>query len=1003
MSQVDLKEGMIVNLVKINEKPVVTSASGTDVLPVTDPVTGAIKQITVTNFLSPVFGGVGIALTTTTPISNINTYSVSGGAGTYTDFLSAASTPIVFDNTTDSMATKEWQMRKNPATGYWFKYEYKTANTYAQSGGSVKTLNVVDLDLQQSKATKDIVIKTSTFAALVASGALLQLDVYNGDPTKRLYLKSFTNYWGSNHYTDLIFDYEGSGFTGQGAFGIYHNVTGAALTGIVDLYLPPRNGTKMFAFAKIDYDKIASGATYTYADFAGGGIDTRVINRQFSVNSLMTLYPYLNGTAFKIVYKSATYRLFDNSSNFLDFPIADIIQDIKVTGLPVGAQVYPRWIGANSGNGGTRSYCFFGVKLADGTINDSYFGDNFDGLDITVAKTHTFTNSGSGAVLTVKVNWQMAFPGVTWNIGAVGIATVAENTIQYIGQGIEYAFQTQRAGKPTTFRAPIDTVGGIFLNGADFSGGFEIKGFVEYLRISNARKIDKFHMYWMGKQSGTTTPNNCYFWVAKTDGDTGVVTPQYMGFVDDTITPTGIKYYEDDGSAGEHIDFGINWDKMPVGVTFNLGTYAKAGISNYAISYREDVPVQQAYQRPLFPDTYWALKGIPFNLYGRNMKTGFDYNNQVKIILNKVISGTPNITNNFYIGDCTKINPEDLGANGDTFRQVIAYMSGENVNAFLQVGYKDAKIRYADPALISSLTTAQKSFEVCPIGDSMLHNKLSYLTGIFFTAKGATPRWIGTQFDAADTGHLYGNEGRPGWDGKTMIGARSTNPDNTPCLPGNGINKNPWLKVATSVDWLAHPEWVFENNAAHGDGQGRFTELNYTQSQAIGTYVGSYYIFDWARYFTVTGLATPDPTKMFIVPYLHGFNGYPEDSFEHLAQEIIIKKTREFRSDAVVGICPINTFSGNANAEWFNSYIEKTIKNVKIFRTTLSFNVFTINTFAMVDRWTAYGYTGTTPFAANNDCYLAQPADATHPDENGRPSLADQIICFLANVMKSNF
>lgn len=134
-TQVDLKEGMIVNLVKVSEKDAKTTADSTDVIPVSD-ADGNIKKMTVNDILSPVAGGIGNAVTSTVPTTGINTYNVQGGAGTYTNFLSAAATPIVFDNTADSMATKNWQMRK--VGTYWQKYEVKNGSaSKAETAGAV--------------------------------------------------------------------------------------------------------------------------------------------------------------------------------------------------------------------------------------------------------------------------------------------------------------------------------------------------------------------------------------------------------------------------------------------------------------------------------------------------------------------------------------------------------------------------------------------------------------------------------------------------------------------------------------------------------------------------------------------------------------------------------------------------------------------------------------------------------------------------------------------------
>lgn len=84
MTQVDLKEGKVVNLIKLSETTNETTVSGTDLLAVSTPE-GDLRNITVDHFLEPIQGGSANINPSDSPIAGVNLYYPLT-TGTYTNF-----------------------------------------------------------------------------------------------------------------------------------------------------------------------------------------------------------------------------------------------------------------------------------------------------------------------------------------------------------------------------------------------------------------------------------------------------------------------------------------------------------------------------------------------------------------------------------------------------------------------------------------------------------------------------------------------------------------------------------------------------------------------------------------------------------------------------------------------------------------------------------------------------------------------------------------------------
>lgn len=112
--------------------------------------------------------GVGNALTDTEPISGIHTYNLVGGDGTYTNFLSAAETPIQLSE--EQAGSGEWQVYRTEVDGYWtlrrIVVDLGSAVKKSDVRMVAKGINLVD----PSRFISDSYISTTSGAIASAAG-----------------------------------------------------------------------------------------------------------------------------------------------------------------------------------------------------------------------------------------------------------------------------------------------------------------------------------------------------------------------------------------------------------------------------------------------------------------------------------------------------------------------------------------------------------------------------------------------------------------------------------------------------------------------------------------------------------------------------------------------------------------------------------------------------------------------------------------------------------------
>ena len=262
---------------------------------------------------------------------------------------------------------------------------------------------------------------------------------------------------------------------------------------------------------------------------------------------------------------------------------------------------------------------------------------------------------------------------------------------------------------------------------------------------------------------------------------------------------------------------------------------------------------------------------------------------------------------------------------------------------------------------------------------------------------GAAPTFRGLRSD------IYANEGRSSWEFAILIGLRTEYSGTVYVTSENSdssLSKNPFLKVATPLQISTNPEWCFENTpSTNGGTAGVARELNYTESQAIGTYAGDYYTFDFERYVN-TNIGGIDSGKKLIVTCALGFNdlnhnGESEQSKNDvlLGMEIFYNRIIQFDADAVVGFAPIIAVNENNNWPAYANLIEMAIKKANELGADI------IPVWQHVDRYLCYEFDTSEVLSADNNSRKGTASDSVHPGVVGAKQYANVLSNYIANKL----
>jgi hypothetical protein len=304
---------------------------------------------------------------------------------------------------------------------------------------------------------------------------------------------------------------------------------------------------------------------------------------------------------------------------------------------------------------------------------------------------------------------------------------------------------------------------------------------------------------------------------------------------------------------------------------------------------------------------------------------------------------------------------------------------------------------------VAKSTLTGKTADVIIIGDSITDGVTSaqavtpYIAAVL-QGWGTNIAYFGTMADSE-----YKNEGRSSWEYSTLIGRRTQfgtdvyAPSDSTTAP---LASNPFIKVATSQQILDHPEWVFECTPTVTPGTGVARELNYTDSQAAGTYAGDYYTLDFARYVQNNLSNSLNPSNKLIVVCALGFNdlNHNNENAQSITDalqgmQVLYDRVKAYRSDAIVAFVPIVIVNEDNNYAKYCSWIEQAITQAASLGAEL------IPVWQHVDRYLAYNYSTTVALDSPATTVKGTSTDVIHPMVFGAKQYANSVSNYIANKL----
>lgn len=706
------------------------------------------------------------------------------------------------------------------------------------------------------------------------------------------------------------------------------------------------------------------GLVVSAPDLAGNNVKFNLVSGVWQ----KVLKPITNISQYPFV-KTSTFTSNADAAAVLDICLytPDVKKKyfLKSFGRKWGSNLYYFFVVEEEGQNRTRGVC--GIYQSTTLVESG-----------EIQKLDLPTQNSSGVSGWVVIDWSKIALGKLNSYTDYAGAGL-ENRVNF---KIEFPYKEFKyTGQPTLYSSALDT-SRTFLNRATFEL-MPIKSAIQDLKIRYADRGDQFYIYWLGKYSGGSGMIRSFVWIGRN------ATAQYIGFFQDNLDTTGIKSYSFTKDEIE-MDITIDWDILPQGVTFNQGTYARTGIAPTAILYKDEVAAKLDTNRLICPNHLFLIQEEKLPILKRNVISGFDYGDQVKVVLNDYASDVPYLR---YVEGVVNLDPSEIGSSLRISTHILSKEASGQVDLRM-LNFKDVTVQKKAKSYVSG-----KTGSIFIVGDSITDYDVTGYIGNRFVAMSGNLSFKGTRTDSG-----FGNEGRAGWDYKRFIGMRTTNTAGgaLPPAPGASLDVNPFIRIATEDELEDHPTWCFENSAV-GGGAGKLTELNYTQSQLIGTYEGDYYIFDFAHYIATNSITISGGEKLITLNNL-GYNDIvdtdPQAGIENslLGIEIFCKRMYAYRNDVVIGISPIQSFYGKNLEPFFSQFIERAIKLVNTLRTG-GINCYIVPTYLSVDRTLGYGFGTSTDLSSNNDSKKSLSTDGTHPATFGRLQMSNVMTYFIANQL----
>lgn len=348
-----------------------------------------------------------------------------------------------------------------------------------------------------------------------------------------------------------------------------------------------------------------------------------------------------------------------------------------------------------------------------------------------------------------------------------------------------------------------------------------------------------------------------------------------------------------------------------------------------------------------------------------------------------------------YMGDSLTLQASEV-SNNDTV-EVFQFFDSDN-NKY----YRTATLKKKSLASLSGA-----SGQAIVFGDSITDFNLLPSIATPLTSWGANVSFKGLRSDGG-----IANEGRSSWELAILIGLR-TQYSSTVYRPSDttddGLQYNPFIKIASPTDIANHPTWCFENTpSTNGATSGKDREKNYTESQASGGYSGDYYIFDFARYNSTNLSGSISSGNTLVAVCNLGFNDLNHNNGSAqsitdalLAMEIFASQVLSFKSDATVIFCPTLVVN-RANTNWtaMVSWMQQASKKVDALKVSLSGDIRCFYPMQHVDRCAAYNYsTNVQDVSAINDSKVGSISDDLHPGELGQKQIGFPLACLIANCI----
>jgi hypothetical protein len=319
--------------------------------------------------------------------------------------------------------------------------DFVASNVYIDLTGATWTKRVVTVPSPTFPF-----VKTSTMSGNVNAAAIKDIRMYGASRNKKYRLKELSRDFGSNSFYTLNFEEEGQART-QGVCG-FRNFTVANLfpggveptAGTIStMYLRDQNTSGITAEVDIIWSEVTLGVNLTFADYAGGGLDSRVVVKSDADRPVR--FPNVSGDMSFITHtnwiSAANIAPWWNSSNTwaTTFPMQQLVSDIEIENAISPQQFYVSAIGKN-----TAGDIFTRIGLVGGSAN--YLGFQINGLDVSTKKTYkskdgvngiSLTNSAGVTLKNITVDWPNVFLNTTtaFQSGSYAISGIASAVVKY--------------------------------------------------------------------------------------------------------------------------------------------------------------------------------------------------------------------------------------------------------------------------------------------------------------------------------------------------------------------------------------------------------------------------------------------------------------------------------------------------------------------------------------------------------------------------------------------